>query len=48
MKVLVKLFNAGTIFEEIVVASSFQEAQKTALARNPGATHVSTTIYNGR
>jgi hypothetical protein len=48
MKCVVKLFNAGTVFEEIVIAKSFQEAQKTALVRNPGAIHVSTTLYNGR
>ena len=32
-----------TIFEERVIARDYQDAQKVALARNPGATVVSTT-----
>ena len=43
MKVKVTLFKAGTLFEERVIAKDYQDAQKVALARNPGATVVSTT-----
>ena len=43
MKVKVTLFKAGTLFEERVIARDYQDAQKVALARNPGATVVSTT-----
>ena len=43
MKVEVKLFKAGTVFTEEVVARDYQDARKVALARNPGSTVVSVT-----
>jgi hypothetical protein len=43
MKCKVTLYDAGTVFEEIVIASDYQQAQQKAMARNPGSTHVSTT-----
>ena len=44
MKCKVKLFKAGTIFEEKCVARDYDDAKKVALARNPGATVVSVTV----
>ena len=38
MKVKVKLYRVGTIFEERVIAKDYQDAKNVALARNPGAT----------
>jgi len=43
MKCKVSLFKAGTIFEEIVIATDYQDAKKVALARNPGATIMGVT-----
>ncbi|ARW57034.1 hypothetical protein [Synechococcus phage S-B64] len=43
MKCEVKLFKAGTVFTEEVIATDYQDARKVALARNPGATVVSVT-----
>jgi|TARA_A100001391_G_scaffold170591_1_gene131666 hypothetical protein len=43
MKVRVKLYVAGKVFDEVVNASDYQEAQQVALARNPNATVVSVT-----
>ena len=43
MKVKVQLYVAGKLFNEIVNAKDYQEAQQVALARNPNATIVSTT-----
>lgn len=43
MKVEVKLFKAGTVFKEEVIARDYQDARKVALARNPGATVISVT-----
>ena len=43
MKCEVKLFVAGTVFTEEVIARDYQEARKVALARNPNATVVSVT-----
>ena len=37
MKVKVKLMQGGTIFEDVVIVSKFEDAKKTALARNPTA-----------
>jgi hypothetical protein len=41
MKCEVKLYVAGTVFTEEVIARDYQEARKVALARNPNATVVS-------
>jgi|TARA_B100000073_G_scaffold316140_1_gene292573 predicted nucleic acid-binding protein len=41
MKCEVKLFKAGTIFTEEVIAKDYQDARQVALARNPNATVVS-------
>lgn len=43
MKVEVKLFKAGTVFKEEVIARDYQDARKVALARNPGAQVISVT-----
>ena len=43
MKCKVQLYVAGTVFDEIVIARNYEEARKTALARNPTATVVSVT-----
>ena len=43
MKCKVELFKAGTIFEEIVIATDYDDAKKVALARNPGATIMGVT-----
>lgn len=43
MKISVKLFVAGKVFEEIVEASNYEDGKKTALARNPTAKVVSVT-----
>ena len=43
MKIKVQLYVAGKLFNEIVNAKDYQEAQQVALARNPNATIVSTT-----
>ena len=37
MKCEVKLFKAGTIFTEEVIAKDYQDARQVALARNPNA-----------
>ena len=41
MKCEVKLFKAGTVFIEEVIAKDYQDARQVALARNPNATVVS-------
>ena len=33
----VKLMQGGTIFEDVVIVSKFEDAKKTALMRNPTA-----------
>ena len=38
MKVEVTLYQGGQTFKEVVVVSKFEDAKKTALARNPSAT----------
>ncbi|AFD02751.1 hypothetical protein Syn7803C97_132 [Synechococcus phage S-MbCM6] len=43
MKCKVKLFKAGTIFEEVMIARDYDDAKKVALARNPGATVMGVT-----
>ena len=37
MKCQVKLFKAGTVFTEEVIAKDYQDARQVALARNPNA-----------
>jgi hypothetical protein len=43
MKCKVSLFKAGTIFEEIVQATDYEDAKEVALARNPNATVMGVT-----
>lgn len=43
MKVQVTLYVAGTVFKEVVVARNYDDAKRTALARNPTAKVVSVT-----
>jgi hypothetical protein len=43
MKCKVQLFKAGTVFDEIVIATDYDDAKKVALARNPGATIMGVT-----
>ncbi len=43
MKIKVTLFVAGKVFDEIVQARDYEDARRTALARNPTATVVSVT-----
>lgn len=43
MKVEVTLFTAGKIHKEVVQATDYQSATRTAKARNPEATVVSVT-----
>ena len=35
MKCKVQLFKAGTVFDEIVIATDYDDAKKVALARKP-------------
>ncbi len=47
MKIKVTLYVAGSVFDEIVQARNYEDAKKTAIARNPTATIVSTTaVFN--
>ena len=47
MKIKVTLYVDGIVFHDIVQARNYEEAKKTALARNPTATIVSTTaVFN--
>jgi hypothetical protein len=41
MKCKVQLYVAGKVFYELVEARDYQDAKRTALARNPSATVVS-------
>ena len=41
MKCKVQLYVAGRVFYELVEARDYQDAKRTALARNPSATVVS-------
>lgn len=43
MKCEVKLYKAGTVFTEEVIARDYQDARQVALARNPGAKIVGVT-----
>ena len=43
MKCKVTLFKAGTIFDEIVIATDYEDAKEVALARNPNATIMGVT-----
>ena len=43
MKCKVTLFKAGTIFDEIVIATDYEDAKEVALARNPNATIMAVT-----
>ena len=43
MKCKVQLFKAGTIFEEIVQATDYEDDKQVALARNPNATIMGVT-----
>ena len=43
MRCKVQLFLAGKVFDEIVEAKDYQDAKRTALARNPSAKVVSVT-----
>ena len=43
MKIKVTLIVAGKVFDEIVQARDYEDAKKTALARNPTATVISVT-----
>jgi|TARA_Y100000361_G_scaffold94141_1_gene84072 hypothetical protein len=43
MKVKVQLFKAGKVFDEIVIATDYEDARQVALARNPGASVISVT-----
>jgi len=43
MKCEVKLYKAGQVFSESVIARDYQDAREVALARNPGAKIVSVT-----
>ena len=43
MRVKVQLYVAGQVFNEVVRAIDYQEAERVALARNPNATVVSVT-----
>tara|TARA_B100000212_G_scaffold54539_1_gene35936 strand:+ start:219 stop:359 length:141 start_codon:yes stop_codon:yes gene_type:complete len=43
MKHEVRLFVAGTVFTEEVIARNYDEARKVALARNPNATVLGVT-----
>ncbi len=43
MKVKVQLFKMGKVFDEVVIATDYEDAKQVALARNPGATVISVT-----
>jgi len=43
MKCQVKLYKAGKVFFEEIIATDYQDAKNVALARNPGAKIVSVT-----
>ena len=47
MRCKVQLFVAGKVFDEIVEARDYQDAKRTALARNPSAKVVSVTAVFG-
>ena len=43
MKIKVRLFVGGQVFDEMVEARNYQDARQTALERNPTARVVSVT-----
>lgn len=43
MKCKVQLYVAGKVFDEIVEAKDYQDAKRTALARNPTAKVIGVT-----
>ena len=43
MKVKVELYIAGTVHHEIVIATDYESAKRTAKARNPEARIISCT-----
>ena len=47
MRCKVQLYVAGKVFDEIVEAKDYQDARKTALARNPTAKIVGVTAVLG-
>mgnify|MGYP006280506273 CR=1 FL=1 len=47
MRCKVQLFVAGKVFDEIVEARNYDDAKRTALARNPNAKVVSVTAIFG-
>jgi hypothetical protein len=47
MRCKVQLYVAGKVFDEIVEAKDYQDAKKTALARNPTAKIVGVTAVFG-
>jgi hypothetical protein len=47
MRCKVQLFVAGKIFDEIVEARDYQDAKRTAIARNPSAKVISVTAVFG-
>ena len=47
MKVKVTLYVAGKVFDETVEARDYEDARRTALARNPTAKVVSVTAVIG-
>jgi hypothetical protein len=47
MKIRVKLFVGGNLFYEEVIATNYQDARDTALARNPSAKVLGVTaVFN--
>jgi hypothetical protein len=47
MRCKVQLFVAGKVFDEIVEAKDYQDARRTALARNPSAKVIGVTAVFG-
>ncbi len=47
MRCKVQLFVAGKVFDEIVEARDYDDARKTALARNPSAKVIGVTAVFG-
>ena len=47
MRCKVQLFVAGKVFDEIVEARDYQDAKRTALARNPSAKVLGVTAVFG-
>ena len=47
MRCKVQLYVAGKVFDEIVEAKDYQDAKRTALARNPSAKVISVNAVFG-